>query len=138
MTAHLREVGSIGERLLQLVALGLEVEIDRLTRLTREGWHHMRVLRFPARSATTERGIGAHTDYGLLVIAAQDDVGALFVRPPVPGEHRNRNWLPERSTAGMYQDDEPWHFVEPEPGVFTVFPGDIQPRRTIGRTGSYP
>jgi isopenicillin N synthase-like dioxygenase len=138
MTAHLREVGSIGERLLQLVALGLGVEIDRLTRLTREGWHHMRVLRFPARSATTERGIGAHTDYGLLVIAAQDDVGGLFIRPPVPGEHRNRNWLPEESTAGMYQDDEPWHFVEPEPGVFTVFPGDILQFLTGGRLLSTP
>ncbi|WP_103354041.1 isopenicillin N synthase family oxygenase [Amycolatopsis sp. CA-128772] len=138
MTAHLREVGGIGERLLQLVALGLGVEIDRLTRLTREGWHHMRVLRFPARSATTERGIGAHTDYGLLVIAAQDDVGGLFVRPPVPGEHRNRNWLPAESTAGMYQDDEPWHFVEPEAGVFTVFPGDILQFLTGGRLLSTP
>nr|WP_251051047.1 MULTISPECIES: 2OG-Fe(II) oxygenase family protein [unclassified Streptomyces] len=37
----------------------------------------MRVLRFPAGSRTTERGIGAHTDYGLLVIAAQDEVGGL-------------------------------------------------------------
>ncbi|MET8848432.1 2OG-Fe(II) oxygenase family protein [Amycolatopsis sp. NPDC004625] len=138
MTAHLREVGGIGERLLQLVALGLGVEIDRLTRLTREGWHHMRVLRFPARSATTERGIGAHTDYGLLVIAAQDDVGGLFVRPPVPGEHRNRNWLPGESTAGVYQDDEPWHFVEPEPAVFTVFPGDILQFLTGGRLLSTP
>ncbi|MEV6830573.1 2OG-Fe(II) oxygenase family protein [Amycolatopsis sp. NPDC051102] len=138
MMAHLREVGSIGEKLLQLVALGLGVEIDRLTRLTREGWHHMRVLRFPARSATTERGIGAHTDYGLLVIAAQDDVGGLSIRPPVPGEHRNRNWLPGESTAGMYQDDEPWHFVEPEPGVFTVFPGDILQFLTGGRLLSTP
>jgi isopenicillin N synthase-like dioxygenase len=32
-------------------------------------------------------------DYGLLVIAAQDDVGGLYVRPPVEGEKRNRNWL---------------------------------------------
>jgi 2-oxoglutarate dioxygenase / 2-oxoglutarate/L-arginine monooxygenase/decarboxylase len=138
MRAYLREVGEIGERLLTLVALGLGVEIDRLTRLTRDGWHHMRVLRFPARSTTTERGIGAHTDYGLLVIAAQDDVGGLYVRPPVPGEHRNRNWLPAESTAGMYQDEEPWHFVEPEPRVFTVFPGDILQFLTGGRLLSTP
>ncbi|WP_167441344.1 isopenicillin N synthase family dioxygenase [Amycolatopsis vastitatis] len=138
MRAYLREVGEAGEKLLRLVALGLEVEIDRLTRLTRDGWHHLRVLRFPARSATTERGIGAHTDYGLLVIAAQDDVGGLFIRPPVPGEPRRRNWLPEESTAGMYQDDEPWHFVEPEPRVFTVFPGDILQFLTGGRLLSTP
>ncbi len=138
MEAHLREVGEIGEKLLKLVALGLGVEIDTLTRLTRDGWHHMRVLRFPARSTTTERGIGAHTDYGLLVIAAQDDVGGLFIRPPVPGEPRRRNWLPDESTAGMYQDDEPWHFVEPEPAVFTVFPGDIMQFLTGGRLLSTP
>lgn len=138
MEAHLREVGEIGEKLLKLVALGLGGEIDRLTRLTRDGWHHMRVLRFPARSATTERGIGAHTDYGLLVIAAQDDVGGLFIRPPVPGEPRRRNWLPEESTAGMYQDEPPWHFVEPEPAVFTVFPGDILQLLTGGRLLSTP
>jgi isopenicillin N synthase-like dioxygenase len=138
MKNYLHEVGEIGEKLLKLVALGLGVNMDRLTRLTRDGWHHMRVLRFPARSATTERGIGAHTDYGLLVIAAQDDVGGLSIRPPVPGEARNRNWLPEESTAGMYQDEEPWHFVEPEPGVFTVFPGDILQFLTGGRLLSTP
>lgn len=34
-------------------------------------------VRFPATDNTTDegRGIGSHTDYGLLVIAAQDDVG---------------------------------------------------------------
>ncbi|WP_030434626.1 2OG-Fe(II) oxygenase family protein [Actinoplanes subtropicus] len=43
--------------------------------------HHMRVLRFPAESRQTARGIGAHTDYGLLVIAYQDDVGGRYIRP---------------------------------------------------------
>lgn len=38
------------------------------------------LFRFPARNATNGkgkegRGIGSHTDYGLLVISAQDDVG---------------------------------------------------------------
>ncbi len=40
-------------------------------------------FRFPARNATNGkgkegRGIGSHTDYGLLVISAQDDVGGWF------------------------------------------------------------
>ena len=39
--------------------------------------------RFPAANNTNGkgkegRGIGSHTDYGLLVIAAQDDVGGEF------------------------------------------------------------
>lgn len=125
MTAFTEELGSVGERLLRLTALGLGLEIDALTRLTGDGWHHMRVLRFPAVTSKSARGIGAHTDYGLLVIAAQDDVGGLLVRPPVEGEQRNRNWLPTESAAGMYEHEEPWTCVKPVPKVLTVFPGDI-------------
>jgi 2-oxoglutarate dioxygenase / 2-oxoglutarate/L-arginine monooxygenase/decarboxylase len=138
MAAYLAGVGEIGENLLKLVALGLGLAIDALTTLTTDGWHHMRVLRFPAKSDTTERGIGAHTDYGLLVIAAQDDVGGLYIRPPVSGERRNRNWLASESTAGMFEDEEPWTFVRPQPGVLTVFPGDIMQFLTGGRLLSTP
>ncbi|WP_322756678.1 2OG-Fe(II) oxygenase family protein [Frankia sp. Cas3] len=126
MQAFMDEVGTFGERLLKLTALGLgAADIDALTQLTDDGWHHMRVLRFPAASEQTARGIGAHTDYGLLVIAAQDDVGGLYIRPPVAGERRNRNWLADESAAGMYEDVDPWTFVKPVPSVLTVFPGDI-------------
>jgi isopenicillin N synthase-like dioxygenase len=139
MRLFMDTLGAIGENVLKLTALGLGLpDINALTKLTRDGWHHMRVLRFPARSATTERGIGAHTDYGLLVIAAQDDVGGLYIRPPVEGEQRNRNWLENESTAGMYENEEPWEFVRPVPSVFTVFPGDILQFLTGGRLLSTP
>jgi isopenicillin N synthase-like dioxygenase len=139
MKNYMRVVGDIGHRLLQLTALGLELDdLNRLTRLTQDGWHHMRVLRFPAANATSERGIGSHTDYGLLVIAAQDDVGGLYIRPPVPGEERGRNWLPNESMAGRYENDEPWTFVTPVTGVFTVFPGDIMQFLTGGTLLSTP
>jgi 2-oxoglutarate dioxygenase / 2-oxoglutarate/L-arginine monooxygenase/decarboxylase len=139
MNTLMAQFGAIGEKLLRLVALGLDLaDIDAFTSLTRDGWHHMRVLRFPAQSAQTSRGIGAHTDYGLLVIAAQDDVGGLFVRPPVDGERRNRNWLESESSAGMYEDDERWTYVTPQPSVLTVFPGDIMQFLTGGRLLSTP
>ncbi|NMO14212.1 isopenicillin N synthase family oxygenase [Pyxidicoccus fallax] len=138
MTAFTEVLGSVGERLLRLTALGLGLEVDALTRLTRDGWHHMRVLRFPALSPASSRGIGAHTDYGLLVIAAQDDVGGLLVRPPVEGEKRNRNWLPGESSAGMFEHQEPWTFVKPVPKVLTVFPGDILQFLTGGYLLSTP
>lgn len=139
MTGYLDGVGALGERLLRLVALGLGLpDIDTLRGLSQDGWHHMRVLRFPARSAKTERGIGAHTDYGMLVIAAQDDVGGLYIRPPVPGEQRNRNWLESESSAGMFENDEPWHFVKPVAGTVTVFPGDILQFLTGGYLLSTP
>lgn len=139
MQEFMGQLGSIGEKLLQLVALGLDLpDLDALTRLSSDGWHHMRVLRFPALSEQTSRGIGAHTDYGMLVIAAQDDVGGLFVRPPVDGEQRNRNWLESESSAGMYENEEPWTYVTPQPSVLTVFPGDILQFLTGGQLLSTP
>ncbi|MCX4705244.1 2-oxoglutarate and iron-dependent oxygenase domain-containing protein [Streptomyces sp. NBC_01373] len=139
MKDYLAAVGEIGHCLLRLTALGLGLrDTDRFTRLTEDGWHHMRVLRFPPAAATSERGIGAHTDYGLLVIAAQDDVGGLYVRPPVPGEERGRNWLPGESMAGRYEHAEPWTYVAPVPAVFTVFPGDIMQFMTGGALLSTP
>ena len=138
MQAYLGEVGRIGQKTLTLVALGLRLDIDRLSRLTENGWHHLRTVRLPARTAATERGIGAHTAYGMLTIAAQDEAGGLYIRPPVPGEKRNRNWLAGESTAGMYENEEPWIFVEPEPRVFTVFPGDLLQFLTGGQLLSTP
>ncbi|MBL7498067.1 isopenicillin N synthase family oxygenase [Frankia sp. CNm7] len=138
MLAFMAELGTVGEKLLKLTALGLGVGIDALTDLTKDGWHHMRVLRFPARSEHTSRGIGAHTDYGLLVIAAQDDVGGLYIRPPVHGERRSRNWLPGQSMAGRYENEDPWTYVKPVPSVFTVFPGDMLQLITDGFLLSTP
>ncbi len=138
MTRYMRELGKLGDKLLKLTALGLGIEMDHLSRLAEDGWHHMRVLRFPQKSAHATRGIGSHTDYGMLVIAAQDDVGGLYIRPPVEGEVRNRNWLPTESAAGMYEDEEPWTFVTPVPEVWTVFPGDILQFITDGYLLSTP
>src|SRR5579862_594573 len=119
-------LGESGEKLLKLTALGLGLEDpDALTNVTEDGWHHMRVLRFPQVDRTngkgkTGRGIGSHTDYGLLVIAGQDEVGGLFVRPPVDGE-KLHNW--EKSAAGFKENDENWTYVPPVENVLTVFPG---------------
>jgi isopenicillin N synthase-like dioxygenase len=140
MQAYMDALGTLGEKLLRLTALGLGLpDIDAFTELTDDGWHHMRVLRFPAETPENGgRGIGAHTDYGLLVIATQDDVGGLYVRRPVEGERRNRNWLQEESAAGVYETDDDWRYVKPVPNVVTVFPGDIMQFMTGGVLLSTP
>ncbi|KAF2835959.1 Clavaminate synthase-like protein [Patellaria atrata CBS 101060] len=127
MNAYMAYLGDGGEKILQLIALGLNIPIDSFSKFTRDGWHHMRVLRFPQIDKTngkgkTGRGIGSHTDYGLLVIAAQEHIGGLYIRPPYDGE-KVANW--ETSAAGLKEDDEGWVYVPPVPGVFTVFPGDM-------------
>ncbi|KAM0438124.1 hypothetical protein ACHAQK_006855 [Fusarium lateritium] len=127
MDRYMNSLGESGETLLQLTELGLDVPQGSLTDYTKDGWHHMRILRFPAMNKTNGkgkegRGIGSHTDYGLLVLAAADDVGALLVRPPQKGDDF-ANW--EKSAAGFKEDDEGWLFVPPAENVFTVFPGDM-------------
>jgi isopenicillin N synthase-like dioxygenase len=119
-------LGESGEKILRLTALGLGLaNANALTNMTDDGWHHMRVLRFPEVDKTngkgkTGRGIGSHTDYGLLVIAGQDDVGGLFVRPKIEGESI-KNW--QSSAAGFNENDDNWVYVPPVDDVLTVFPG---------------
>lgn len=45
MTAYSNSLGVEGEKLLRLVEMGLGVPSGSLTRYTRDGWHHTRVLR---------------------------------------------------------------------------------------------
>ncbi|RDI78664.1 hypothetical protein Vi05172_g11290 [Venturia inaequalis] len=135
------QMGAYGEVLLQLIAFGLELEDQMgLNKLTEDGWHHMRVLRFPATTNTNGkgkagRGIGSHTDYGLLVIAAQDEVGGLFIRQPSQ-EEQYANW--EVSAAGAFEEDDNWVYVPPQPNVFTVFTGDMMQYITKSQLPSTP
>ncbi|KAK3390362.1 hypothetical protein B0H63DRAFT_112316 [Podospora didyma] len=127
MTRYNENLGAEGDKLLQLAELGLGVSPGALTRYTRDGWHHTRVLRFPPRNATNGkgkegRGIGSHTDYGLLVISAQDDVGGLFIRGPSQNE-KFANW--ESSAAGLREDDDGWVYIPPVQGTHTVILGDM-------------
>ncbi|EAW08943.1 putative 2OG-Fe(II) oxygenase family oxidoreductase [Aspergillus clavatus NRRL 1] len=140
MQRYMDYLGQSGEKLLQLVEYGLGVPSGALTNYTQDGWHHMRILRFPAVNAANGkgkdgRGIGSHTDYGLLVIAAQDDVGGLFIRPPAVDE-TTANW--EQSAAGLWEDDDGWTYVAPVPNVFTVFPGDMMQYLTNSYLPSTP
>lgn len=147
---YMSAIGSKGDNLLKLIALGLDIDINYFFNLAQNGWHHMRVLRFPAENVANSeidneerrkgatRGIGSHTDYGLLVIAAQDDVGGLYIRPPIDGEKRLNNWQDGNSMAGKFEHEEPWVFVEPVSNALTVFPGDMFQLMTNGYLLSTP
>jgi isopenicillin N synthase-like dioxygenase len=133
ISTTLEDLAVIGDKLLRLLALGLHLyDVEALSRIADGGWHHLHALRLPPASGRSSRGIGSHTDYGLLVIGAQDEVGGLRVRPPVDGEPRKRNWLAGESSAGMYEEHEPWVEVPPAPRALTVMPGDLLQFMTEG------
>jgi isopenicillin N synthase-like dioxygenase len=113
--AYLREFTALGHRLMALIAAGLgENEDDLRARLTADPTILFRIFHYPALAAAAGEGapwsVGAHTDYGLLTILAQDDVGGLQV------EHRGQ-WI-----------DVP--FV---PGTFVCNAGDMLESLSGGR-----
>ncbi len=95
--------------------LGLALGLDRGwfdRTLTAEPLVLFRIFRYPPASADDGWGVGEHTDYGLLTILRQDDVGGLEVHapsgwvaaPPIPGTFVcNLGDMLERMTGGRYR-----------------------------------
>jgi 2-oxoglutarate dioxygenase / 2-oxoglutarate/L-arginine monooxygenase/decarboxylase len=64
----LDELGRIGEKLMHLVAIGLNLsDFESLNALSEDGWHHMLVQRFP-------KGTHELSAHGLLMITVEDGV----------------------------------------------------------------
>ena len=107
------------ERLMQLLALSLELPESYFDALCVEPMLTLRLLRYPPHPADADErsfGAGAHTDWGAITVLAQDDHGGLEVQLP-GGE---------------------WCAAAPVPGTFVVNLGDMIPRWTHGRYHSNP
>ena len=109
--AWLDALTDLGQRVLELLALSLELPRGHFRQhLTAQPLALFRVFRYPP--AHEGWGVGEHTDYGLLTLLRQDDVGGLQVRsqqgwldaPPIPGSFVcNIGDMLERLTAGRYR-----------------------------------
>lgn len=105
----------LGQGVLELVALGLGLERDWFRRhLTADPTILFRIFHYPPAGEVPDAswGVQEHTDYGLLTLLAQDDVGGLEVRtpggwieaPPVPDSFVcNLGDMLERVTGGAYR-----------------------------------
>ena len=105
----------LGQGVLELVALGLGLERGWFRRhLTADPTVLFRIFHYPPAHEVPEAawGVQEHTDYGLLTLLAQDDVGGLEVRtpggwveaPPVPDSFVcNLGDMLERVTGGAYR-----------------------------------
>ena len=116
--AVLDELTALGHRILRLVAVGLGLEPDWFRRsVTADPTILFRIFHYPAAGAVPDAawGVQEHTDYGLLTILRQDDVGGLEVHAP-------GGWLE----------------VAPTPDAFVCNIGDMLERMTGGRYRSTP
>ena len=99
MMSYQKGVRQIGNSLMEAFAVGLGLESNFFVERTTKPMATLRLLHYPPQprqelSDLSKIGCGAHTDYGLVTILLQDDVGGLQVRnsadewvnaPPIPG-----------------------------------------------------
>lgn len=114
---YLDALTSVAHRLMEGIALSLDLPADYFAvRYTTDPLILFRIFNYPSRPAPDDMevlwGVGEHTDYGLLTILAQDDVGGLQVKttegwidaPPVPDSFVcNIGDMLDRITGGRYR-----------------------------------
>ncbi|RMD48349.1 MAG: isopenicillin N synthase family oxygenase [Alphaproteobacteria bacterium] len=114
MTAWHDAMLDLALRLMRAIARALGLPEDRFDPWLTEPIGIQRMLHYPPQEAAEDEsliGIGAHTDYGLLTILAQDEVGGLQVM------NRDGDWIE----------------APPIPGTFVINIGDIMQRLTNDR-----
>ena len=93
------------------LSLGLDAAYFRRT-YTAQPTQLFRIFHYPASNAAEGWGVGEHTDYGLLTLLAQDEIGGLQVKtpagwidaPPIPGTLVcNIGDMLDRLTGGVYR-----------------------------------
>jgi isopenicillin N synthase-like dioxygenase len=111
------EVTALGQRVLEAIARSLGLPDDWFrARWTADPLVLFRIFNYPSRpvpvGSDAAWGVGEHTDYGLLTLLRQDDVGGLAVKtpggwvdaPPLPGSFVcNIGDMLDRATGGYYR-----------------------------------
>ena len=111
---YINQVTSLGHHLMQAIALSLNLKRDYFSRSTTKNPTILfRIFHYPAHSANTEEwGVGEHTDYGLLTILKQDEIGGLQIKskdgwmaaPPIKDTFVcNIGDMLDRMTNGLYR-----------------------------------
>jgi isopenicillin N synthase-like dioxygenase len=118
MVAYRAALNGLADRLLQMLALSLDLDADWFAPLYDKPSIGVRLLRYPPQPEISEfnqLGAGAHTDWSGITLLAQDDLGGLEVRnaagdwvaaPPVAGSFVvNLGDLMARWTNGVYSSN---------------------------------
>lgn len=111
---YMEQVAATGHLIMEAIALSLGLEGNYFkARLTADPLILFRIFHYPPQPAGAKLwGVGEHTDYGLLTILLQDNVGGLQVKsrgqwvdaPPVSGTLVcNIGDMLDRMTGGLYR-----------------------------------
>jgi isopenicillin N synthase-like dioxygenase len=118
MIAYQSAMCDLGDRLLAMIALSLELPEDFFRSFYDIPGTTLRLLRYPPHASdahVNQLGAGAHTDWGAITLLLQDDLGGLEVRnvegqwieaTPIPGTLViNLGDLMQRWTNGIYRSN---------------------------------
>lgn len=123
---YMDECERVGHALMRGIALSLGLSQRYFAeRYTTDPLCLFRIFHYPPQAPVQDEswGVGEHTDYGVLTILRQDDVGGLQVKspagwieaPPVPGSFVcNIGDMLDRMTGGLYRSTP--HRVKNESG----------------------
>lgn len=111
---YMNQVTQVGHLVLNAIALSLGLEEDYFyKKCTQDPLILFRIFHYPPQPQTASQwGVGEHTDYGLLTILLQDEVGGLQVKslgrwmeaPPIKGTFVcNIGDMLDRMTGGLYR-----------------------------------
>ena len=114
---YVAAVTRLGHQVMAAIALSLDLPADYFaSRYTADPLVLFRIFQYPSRAVPVGvdalHGVGEHTDYGLLTLLRQDDVGGLQVHtpqgwveaPPVPESFVcNIGDMLDRMTGGLYR-----------------------------------
>lgn len=111
---YIHQVTQLGHKILQGIALSLGLKQDYFYQnYTQDPLILFRIFHYPAQDSTQSQwGVGEHTDYGLLTILLQDQIGGLQVKsrgqwidaPPITNTFIcNIGDMLDRMTGGLYR-----------------------------------
>ncbi|MCC5958047.1 MAG: isopenicillin N synthase family oxygenase [Rhodobacteraceae bacterium] len=99
MERYFDEMQVLGARLMQGLALSLNLPQDHFAPFCQSPMANLRLIHYPPQPANPlpgEKGCGAHTDWGALTLLMQDDVGGLQVWDETAG------WVDAPPVADSY------------------------------------
>jgi isopenicillin N synthase-like dioxygenase len=111
---YIDSMTKLGHILMAGIALSLGLEKSYFAdRYTKDPLILFRIFNYPPNSSSqSEWGVGEHTDYGVLTILKQDNIGGLQIKsksgwidaPPIPGSFVcNIGDMLDRMTQGLYR-----------------------------------
>ena len=110
---YMTQLTQLGQRLMAGIAISLGLEASYFDEHgTADPLTLFRIFNYPAQRDENLWGVGEHSDYGLLTILLQDDVGGLEVKsgatwiaaPPIAGSFVcNLGDMLDRMTRGLYR-----------------------------------